>query len=906
MDWETIRKNASVFQKEWKNRAGNERAEAQWFIEEFLKVFGVERKDYQCEYQVTKFDGSIGYIDGYVKGKLIIEMKSASVSKDKKLEDARDQAIEYYNSLSGEDELPQYILISNFNKFILYEMGENIVEKTNFTLNKFKDHIRYFDFLIGKTTKHRPTYDVELNKKAAYGMARLHQKMKSLGYEGHELHMYLARLLFCLFADDTGVFGKDLFYDYVQNSKEDGSNLGDRLADLFEVLDKSPEQRQKQTWISDELLAFQYINGGLFKERLSKSHFDAEMRSTLLKCCDFNWGQVKPEIFGSLFQETMDEFERHEFGAHYTSEENILKIINPLFLDDLKREFNEAKKSTKLLERFYEKLHTLKFFDPACGCGNFLIVAYRELRLLEMEVLLAMRDQRQTVLDITSICKVNVDQFYGIEIEEFPAQIAKVGMWLCDHLMNEKAGEIFSGVYPRIPLKESATIICDNALRIDWNTVVPNTEVNYILGNPPYLGSNNQNESQKEDISLVFKDRKNTKSLDYVAAWYQKAAEYMQKTPIECAFVSTNSITQGGQVQPLWEHLIKEFGLTINFAYRTFIWKNAAKGQAHVYCVIIGFDMKGGKPNKWIVDEDMIKHESTNISPYLLDETPVFVASRTVPICNIPPMTKGSIPVDDGHLSNITHEEYEEFCKYEPIAKKYLRRIVGADEFLGNIERWCLWLVNANPSDLAKCPRINARMLRVKEFRLKSKKLATQKYAQTPAIFMERRQPTNKYLLIPLTTSENREYVPMSFVEPNVITTNGNATLENATLYQFGVLTSRMHMAWMRGVCGRLEGRYRYSNTIVYNTFVWPEPTDKQKESIEKAAQAILDARALYPDSSFADLYDPKRMPIELRKAHTELDKAVEKSYNRKFNSEDEIYAFLLDKYVEKIEEEKK
>jgi len=903
MDWETIRKNASVFQKEWKNRAGNERAEAQWFIEEFLKVFGVERKDYQCEYQVTKFDGSIGYIDGYVKGKLIIEMKSASVSKDKKLEDARDQAIEYYNSISGEDELPQYILISNFNKFILYEMGENIVEKTNFTLNKFKDHIRYFDFLIGKTTKHRPTYDVELNKKAAYGMARLHQKMKSLGYEGHELHMYLARLLFCLFADDTGVFGKDLFYDYVQNSKEDGSNLGDRLADLFEVLDKSPEQRQKQTWISDELLAFQYINGGLFKERLSKSHFDAEMRSTLLKCCDFNWSQVKPEIFGSLFQETMDSFERHENGAHYTSEENILKIINPLFLDDLKREFNDAKKSTKLLERFYEKLHTLKFFDPACGCGNFLIVAYRELRLLEMEVLLAMRDQRQMVLDITSICKVNVDQFYGIEIEEFPAQIAKVGMWLCDHLMNEKAGEIFSGVYPRIPLKESATIICDNALRIDWNSVVPNTEANYILGNPPYLGARVMNAEQKEDMWTVFGKKSGIGNLDYVCAWYKKAEEYMRNTDIEAAFVSTNSITQGGQPSVLWGMLSENGDVVINFAYRTFIWKNAAKGEAKVYCVIIGFDVKGGRKEKILVDEEGNKHIVDVISPYLTDKQHACVSSRSTPLCDVPIMKFGSMPNDKGYLSNITPDEYDEFCKKEPLSLKYLNRIVDAQDFLNNNSRWCLWLVDANPVDLEKCRMINSRIKCVKEARLNSKRKATQKLANKPHLFGERRQPKSRYLLIPLTSSENRHYIPMDFMDANVITTNANATIDNATLYHFGVLTSRMHMAWMRGVSGRLESRYRYSVDIVYNTFVWPNPTEKQKADIEKAAQKVLDERAKHPDTPYKSLYG-EFMPESLKKAHAELDKAVEKAYGKKFANEDEMYTFLLDRYVEKIEEE--
>ena len=928
MDWETIRKNAKTFQKNWKARDSNERQDVQNFIADFLYVFGINRPTatsskesvFYTKYRVTRFDGGIGYIDGYVPGKLIIEMKPASVSKDKDLDEAYYQALEYYNCLSlkkdndgnEEEELPLYILISNFNKFILYDMrsGEKTVE---FSLSGFANKVRYFDFLLEKIAKHRPTYDFELNKKAAYSMTKLHRKMKSLGYEGHELNMYLVRLLFCLFADDTGVFGKDVFYDYVRKSKEDGSNLGDRIANLFEVLDKSPEQRQEQIWISEELLSFQYINGGLFKERLSTFHFDAEMRNILLKCCDFNWNRVKPEIFGSLFQETMDAFERHEFGAHYTSEENILKVINPLFLDDLKREFIEAKKSTKTLERFYEKLHTLKFFDPACGCGNFLIVAYRELRLLEMDVLRAMRDHGQTVLDAGFICKVNVDQFYGIEIEEFPAQIAKVGMWLCDHLMNKKAGEIFQGFYPHIPFKESATIVCGNALRVDWNSVVSNTEVNYIFGNPPYLGARVMNKEQKNDMRYVFGKSNGVGNLDYVAAWFKKAARYMAGTQIKTAFVSTNSISQGEQPAILWPYLYEEGTPDINFAYRSFVWKNATKNEAKVHCVIIGFDML--PPNnkvKMIFSRERNDAEGKyfskrivkNVNPYLMDADNILINSRTLPLSNVPYIGIGNKPIDGGFYL-FKKEEMEQFIEKEPLAAKYFRPWLGSKEFIRKSPRYCLFLRDCSPSEIRKMPECVRRIESVKKYRLASTNQQTVDLATKPLTFHVENIPESTYLLIPSTSGENREYVPIGFVDSNTLSSNAVLIMPEATLYHFGVVTSRMHMTWLRTIGGRLKSDYRYSKEIVYNNFPWPEPTDSQKSIIETAAQKVLDERNKFPDKSFEDLYG-EVMPESLRKAHAELDKAVEKAYNRKFKSEVEIYNYLLEKYVEKIEEEKR
>ncbi len=907
LSWTEIGKNARTFVKAWKNTSGEEKQLDQKFLNDFFAVFGVASENLLYQYPVKMEDGSTKWADCFWKGMILVEMKSKGRGETV-LQDAYAQALQYYYRIEEEDR-PKLILVCDFENFCLYNMESKAGDAERFKLGSFASRIRLFDSFLGVETAWRPSDNADLHVEVAYKMAKLHDKMAALGYEGHELRVYLVRLMFCLFAEDTGIFGKDSFYDYLQNCKEDGSDLGSRLADLFEVLDMSPAVRAKRPYLSDELKAFQYINGSLFREVLHKSYFDSEMRRLLIDCCGSNWEQIKPEIFGAMFQGVMDAKERRELGAHYTSEENILKVINPLFMDSLREEFERSKRSTKTLEAFQQKLSRLKFLDPACGCGNFLIVAYRELRLLELEVVKVLRDDfRQQVLDAADLCLVNVNQFYGIEYEEFPSEIARVGMWLCDHLMNRAAADMFGYYPPRLPLREAAHIVCGNALRIDWEEVVPKGELSYILGNPPFLGYSMQSKEQKEDMLFVYVDEtgkpfKTAGKIDYVAAWYYKACQYMQGTQIKAAFVSTNSITQGDQVAFVWKPLYEMFDVSINFGYRTFKWSNEARGKAAVHCVIIGFDVTQ-TPNalRFIFDEDGDKMFAKNINPYLLDVPTVFIESRKNPISAVPEIISGNRPADDGNLI-IEAKEYEDFISQEPNAVKYIRRLMGAEEYINNKNRWCLWLVDVNPSELKKMPYVMERVNKVKDFRLKSTKVATQKYADYPTLFQEIRQPTTNYLLIPRHSSEKREYIPIGFVTPDIITTDATIILPDATLYHFGVLTSNIHMAWVRAVCGRLEMRYRYSKDIVYNNFPFPNPTEAQKADIEKYAQGVLDARGLYPDSSLADLYDPLTMPPELRKAHDKLDRAVEKAYGRRFEGEAEIVAFLMEKYKEMTKE---
>ena len=897
MKWTDIGTNARKFVKTWKGTTGEEKKFDQSFMNDFFSVYGVSRDKYFFQYTVRLKTGEVRWADCFWPGVILIEMKSKGQTKIE-LEAAYAQSLEYYYAIKEEDK-PKYILVCDFNVFELYNMDGECEAPTRFTLKDFPTRIRVFDVFLGIETKWKPAESNDLNMKAAYMMAKLHDKMADLGYSGHELEVYLVRLMFCLFAEDTDIFGSESFYDYIQGCKEDGSDLGSRISALFEVLDMPPEVRAKKPMLSAELKRFQYINGSLFAEVLHRSDFDAGMRKVLLGCCDFNWEQIKPEIFGAMFQGVMSPKERRELGAHYTSEENILKVIRPLFLDSLWEEFERSKTSKRNLEIFHEKLERLKFLDPACGCGNFLIVTYRELRKLEIQVLRVLReDYRQKVLDVGDICKVNVHQFYGIEYEEFPSQIARVGMWLCDHLMNREASGTFGGNQARLPLKEAAHITCGNALRVDWETIVPKTELSYIMGNPPFLGYTQQSKEQKEDMALIFSNNPKYSVLDYVCAWYQKAVDYIKGTNIETAFVSTNSISQGEQPTILWKPLMEQCGAIINFAYRTFKWSNEAKGKAAVHCVIIGFDTKGGRSLKWIYDENGDKKIAKNINGYLIDATTVFIEKRKKSLCDVPEMLKGNIPVDDGNLI-IEDEDLETFLTEAPAAKKFVKPLLGAKEFIYNKKRWCLWLVDASPSELKALPNVVKRVEAVKRFRMASKKEATQKYAECPTRFMEIRQPTTEYMLIPSTTSERRNFIPLGFVSSDVISTNANFMLPNASLYHFGVLTSTIHMAWMRAVCGRLEMRYRYSNDIVYNNFPWPETTDAQKEEISKRAQGVLDARALNPSDSLDALYDPSFMPDVLRDAHKKLDKAVAKAYGISYETDMEIVTFLMQKYLE-------
>jgi len=584
-----------------------------------------------------------------------------------------------------------------------------------------------------------------------------------------------------------------------------------------------------------------------------------------------------------MFQGVMDKNQRRELGAHYTSEENILKLINPLFMDELWKEFDRVKTDPTALEYFHDKISRLKFLDPACGCGNFLIITYRELRLLELEILkMRIGVTRQRVLDISPLFKVNVEQFYGIECEDFPCQIAQVGMWMIDHQMNLRVSEHFGQYYARLPLTQSATIVRGSALRIDWESIVPKKELSYILGNPPFNGARTMSGAQKEEMLNVYGNANGVGNLDYVTAWYKKAAELMADTKIKAAFVSTNSITQGEQVAFLWKPLM-ECGIYINFGIPTFKWSNDAKGKAAVHCVIVGFSYFKTSPN---------------INPYLIEAPTVFIESRQHPICKVPEIGIGNKPIDGGNYL-FTALEKDEFLKKEPQAIKWFRPWIGADEFINGYTRFCLLLKYCPPNELRKMPEAMKRIEAVRNYRLASKSDGTRKIANTPLRFHVENIPNTNYIVIPEVSSERRIYIPLGFVSPDVLSSNLVKIMPNATLYHFGILTSNVHNAWMRAICGRLKSDYRYSKDIVYNNFPWPDTPDEQKVIIEKLAQSILDARALFPESSLADLYDPLTMPPELLKAHQNLDRTVVKLYGfaNKDTTETEIVAALMERY---------
>jgi len=894
MKWTDIGKNARKFVKTWKGTTGEEKKFDQSFLNDFFSVYGVPLDRYFFQYDVRLKTGESRWVDCFWPGVILIEMKSKGQTKTE-LESAYAQALEYYYAIK-EEHKPKYILICDFEVFELYNMEGPSEAPTRFTLKEFPTRIRVFDLFLGIETKWEPAGNDDLNIKAAYMMAKLHDKMTELGYSGHELEVYLVRLMFCLFAEDTDIFGSGFFYDYIQGCKEDGSDLGSRISDLFEVLDMPAEVRAKKPMLSAELKKFQYIDGSLFNEVLHRSDFDKEMRNILLSCCGFNWEQIKPEIFGAMFQSVMSPEERRELGAHYTSEENILKVIRPLFLDLLWEEFERSKTSKKNLEKFHEKLAKLKFLDPACGCGNFLIVSYRELRKLEIMVLKVLRDDyRQKVLDVGDICKVNVHQFYGIECEEFPSQIARVGMWLCDHLMNRLASETFGGNQTRLPLKEAAHIICGNALRIDWEEIVPKSELSYIMGNPPFIGHQYRNKEQTEDLWLVFGDMSKAGKLDYVCCWYKKAVEYIQDTKIQVAFVSTNSIVQGEEVAILWQSLFAK-GIEISFAYRTFVWNNEAKGKAKVHCVIIGFENPRKDQSKFIIDGDT-RRKVSYINGYLLDAPDVYIQSRGKPLnSDMPVMSKGSQPTDGGNLLLSQSERDEMVAKY-PQVSKWVKRFISGNDYINNSVRYCLWLKGVSPSEYRSIPEIKERLGKVVECRRKSPTISVQQDAERPMLFTQIRQPEGEYLAIPEVSSQRRKYIPIGYLQADIIGSNKLYIIPEATLYLFGVLTSNIHMAWTRIVCGRLKSDYSYS-PAVYNNFPWPEATDAQKDEISQKAQNVLDARALFPESSLADLYDPLTMPPELLKAHKALDKAVAKAYGISYETDAEIVAFLMQKYL--------
>jgi hypothetical protein len=896
LSWNEIRNRAFAFAAEWKDET-SEHAEAKSFWDDFFNVFGISRRRVAgFEQHIKKGDGKAGFIDLLWKGTLLIEHKS----KGRDLDRAHQQASDYFSGLT-EKELPKFILVSDFDRFRLYDYdqgGDIVVE---FQLADLPAHIKHFAFMAGYTaTEVRPEDPV--NIKAAEKMGRLHDELKAIGYTGHDLERYLVRLLFCLFAEDTGIFEKNLLRDLIQiHTAEDGSDLADRLNHLFQVLN-TPHEKRLQT-LPEHLAAFEYINGDLFAESLPVAGFNADMRNMLLDACELDWAGISPAIFGSLFQSVMDAKERRNLGAHYTSETNILKLIKPLFLDELHAEFARVRKSKKQLAEFHGKLSRLTFLDPACGCGNFLVITYRELRLLELDVLKTLYPGGQGVVDVGVLIRVNVDQFYGIEYEEFPAQIAQVAMWLVDHQINLKVSEAFGMYFARIPLKSSANIVHGNALQIPWESVVAQERLSYILGNPPFVGSKYQQPEQRAEIAAVSGKVKSCGILDYVTGWYFLAAQYIQETEIECAFVSTNSIAQGEQVGVLWKKLAAE-NISINFAHRTFQWNSEARGKAAVHCVIIGFAAFSRK-EKRIYEYDDIRSEpheikAANINAYLVDGPSVVLENRRNPLCDAPKFGIGNKPIDGGHYL-FTPEEKAAFLAIEPKAAPFFRQWIGAREFLNGIERWCLWLGDCSPAELQQMPACIERLQKVQACRLASKSKPTQKLAETPTRFHVENIPKNNYLVIPKVSSERRRFIPIGFLAPEIMSSDLVHISQSAEPYHFGILSSTMHMAWMRYTAGRLKSDYRYSIGLVYNNFPWPlNATDKQKAKVERTAQAVLAARAAFPDSTLADLYDPLTMPAQLTKAHAALDKAVDKCYQpRSFTDELNRMQFLFALYEE-------
>jgi hypothetical protein len=896
LSWNEIRSRAHAFAKEWAD-AESENAQAKPFWIEFFKVFGISSKRVASfEEPVRKLGDKQGFIDLLWKGTLLVEHKS----RGKDLDKAYTQALDYFPGLKERD-LPKYVVVSDFARIRLYDLEAGTKEE--FSLKDFPKHIRLFGFIAGYQTRHFGQED-PVNAKAAEHLGRLHDQLKASGYEGHALEVFLVRVLFCLFAEDTAIYEKRQFQDYIETrTAPDGSDLGMHLAQLWQVLDTAHDKRQKA--LDEQLAAFPYVNGQLYREQLAIAAFDSAMRETLLDCCALDWSRISPAVFGSLFQSIMDAKARRAIGAHYTSETNILRLIRPLFLDALWAEFEKVKHNRNKLFEFLKKLAGLRFLDPACGCGNFLVIAYRELRLLELEVLRHVRDSGQMHLDIFQLVQIDVDQFHGIEIEEWPARIAEVALWLTDHQMNMRVSEEFGDYYVRLPLKHAPHIVHGNALTLDWNDVIPAERLDYLLGNPPFVGKHYQDRDQKAELLAAFEGLRGASDLDYVACWYRKAAEYMTPRPeIRAAFVSTNSITQGEQVGILWPDLYR-LGVKIHFAHRTFQWTSEARGKAAVHCVIVGFGLQD-VAEKWLFDYDSPKSEphaikAGNINAYLADAPDVIAYKRQQPLAPVPIMRCGNKPSDGGHLL-LTPEEKAQLLAVEPGAAPWLKRYMGSEEFINGIERWCLWLDGIAPDVLRKLPQVRSRVEAVHGFRLKSSAEPTRRMADNSTRFFFVSQPTEDYILIPEVSSERRRYVPVGLMPAEVISSNKNYLIAGRNLYVLGALQSAMHMAWLATVGGRLKSDFQYSATMVYNTFPWPDPTDKQRTAIEAAAQAVLDARTQFPGATLADLYDPLAMPPGLLKAHQQLDRAVDMAYGVKsFKSEAERVAFLFERYQTQV-----
>jgi hypothetical protein len=920
ISWNEVRDRAVAFSRRWAGTT-SESAEKQTFWNEFFGVFGRERRTVASfEVAVRNIREKYNHIDLLWGGVLLVEHKSAGGSLDA----AESQAFDYIADLAREqrfDEIPHFVVVSDFARFALYDLepeeqldlplfAGRPVAATTFALADLHQYARRFAFLKGERVV-RIDPDDPANERAYGMMAALHDKLETGGFTGHELERFLVRVLFCLFAEDTGIFEPNAFTSFILNhTRDDGSDVGAQLNRLFDLLNTDDAHRQRR--LDEDLALFPYVNGSLFAERLGFPDFNRTMRDALLACCHFQWARISPAVFGSLFQKVMDRDRRlrRQIGGHYTSERNILKVVRSLFLDELRNEFEQIcrDRSNRRLARlsaFHQKLRSLRFFDPACGCGNFLVIAYREIRRLELDVLLAMRGDRersQIELDVRQMCRVDVDQFWGIEILEWPARIAEVALWLMDHQMNLEVASAFGQTLRRLPLRTSPHIVNRNALDCNWRAILPATECSFLLGNPPFVGKHYRNAEQAADMVHVLGGFGNIGDLDYVTCWFYRAAEYIQDTRIKVGFVATNSITQGEQVPLVWSLLFSRFHIKIHFAHRTFTWESEAPGRAHVHVVIIGFgafDISAKQLIDYAADPDRPTEITVgNISPYLTPrpDFPLVVKCQT-PLCAVPEMRCGNKPSDGGHLI-LTTEEAHRLIGREPAAREFIREYIGSDEFINGNARHCLWLKDTDPTAWRRIPAIRERVNEVRAFRLASSASPTRKAAETPAIFFYVSQPSTEYLAFPEVSSERRRYVPIGFLPASVIASNKVYIVAPASPYLFGVLSSAMHMAWVREIGGRLKSDIQYSATMVYNTF--PFPPLRGEAAVERCALHVLDVRRTDMDrgATLADLYDRLAMPPPLLEAHADLDRAVDRCYrSQAFSTDRERVDYLFTLY---------
>lgn len=906
-----IKKQAKAFAEYWANK-GYEKGESQKFWLDLLEhVLGVPNaRDYITFEDQVKLDHT-SFIDGFIPAThILIEQKG----RDKDLRKAIKQSdgtlltpfqqAKRYSAELPYSQRPRWIITCNFQEFLIYDMEKPNGEPESILLKNLAKEYYRLEFIVNSENENIKK-EMEISIKAGEIVGILYDALLKQYNEKDEeefksLNELCVRLVFCLYAEDSGLFGEKLaFHNYLQSFSVKDTRRA--LIDLFKVLDTKLEERDK--YLDEELAKFPYVNGGLFaNEHIIIPQLTQEIVDIILHKAseNFDWSEISPTIFGAVFESTLNPETRRSGGMHYTSIENIHKVIDPLFLDNLKEELEKIKevKVEKLrkqqLEAYREKLSKLTFLDPACGSGNFLTETYISLRRLENEALIT-QTRGQTIFDLGDVIKVSIGQFYGIEINDFAVTVAKTALWISESQMMKETEMIVNRQLEFFPLKSYANIVEGNALRIDWNDVVPKEKLSYIMGNPPFVGGMMMSKEQKQDIVNVVGDIKGVGELDFVSGWYYKATEYIKGTNIEVAFVSTNSICQGQQAVTMWKPLFQK-GIKIQFAYRTFVWDSEAQQKARVHCIIVGFSYIN-RNKKIIFDNDRVRIVS-NINSYLTDTADIFVESISKPICNVPAIKFGSMPRDGGGFV-LSDEEKAELIKKEPLSERWIHPYIGAYEFINNKSRWCLWLLGANPHEIKQCPTVMKRIEFVKNFRLASVAEGTRKFAETPTLFCQIAQPDTDYIAVPKTSSEKRKYIPIGFLDKNVIASDLLFLIPNAKLYHFGILTSNVHNAWMRMLCGRLKSDYRYAKDIVYNNFPWPTPTEKQKEDIEKTAQMILDARKLYSDCSLADLYDEVTMPPELRKAHQLNDKAVMEAYGfwGKVKTESECVAELMKMY---------